>query len=278
MKKIKWVLIGIVCIGFFFLLMYVKAGIYNQHPAEDKGAEAETARSDGPTDRIILHYHERKPYYYTTDDGVKGVLAEKAASAFNRSGVPFRWEKTPPNRQLEIIRENQDMTCALGWFKNPERERYAKYTEFVYQDKPTLALARADNERMPNNLSLDRLFIDRGLRILRKDGYSYGKFIDEKIVQYKPREVLTTADNLSMLKMIHSLRADYFFIAHEEADQLITESAFELSDFKYIHFSNMPEGNKRYIICAQNVPDLIMTKLNHAIRDSRPAAKNMSRK
>ena len=269
---------GIACAGFFFLLMYVKAGIYNQLPTEDKGVKTETARSDGPADRIILHYHERKPYYFTTDDGVKGLLAEKAAAAFNRSGVSFRWEKTPPSRQLEIIRENQDMACALGWFKNPERERFAKYSEFVYQDKPTLALARADNERMPDKLSLDQLFSDRGLRLLRKDGYSYGKFIDEKIVKYKPREVLTTADNLNMLKMIHSLRADYFFIAHEEAEQLITESAFELSDFKYIHFSNMPEGNKRYIICARNVPEAIIDKLNHAIRDSRPATKNMSKK
>ena len=100
----------------------------------------------------------------------------------------------------------------------------------------------------------------------------------EMIIKYKPREVLTTADNLSMLKMIHSLRADYFFIAHEEAEQLIAESPFKLSDFKYINFSNMPEGNKRFIICTQKVPDSIIAKLNRAIRDSISAANNKSRK
>jgi polar amino acid transport system substrate-binding protein len=267
MKKIKWISIGTFCIAFFIIVMYARTQVYQHDFAANNERKTEHARLESHSDTIILHYHDRKPYYFTSADGVKGLFAEKAAVVFNKAEISFQWKNTPPSRQLEIIKQNNRMECALGWFKNPEREKYAKYTLHIYQDKPTIALARSDNERVFNQMSVEQIFNNRGLKILRKDGYSYGKFIDEKISQYKPREVPTTADNLSMLKMIHSLRADYFFIAKEEAENLIKESSFALSDFKHINFSGMPKGNKRYIICTQMVPELTISKLNRAIRN-----------
>jgi len=267
MKKIKLIFIATACIAFFVIVMHARTRIYQQDMSVEKESKAEHARPANHSDTIILHYHDRKPYSFNFPDGVKGICATPVADVFKKAGIPFQWENTPPSRQLEIVKQNKRMECALGWFKNPEREKYAKYTRHIYQDKPTIALARADNERIFNPMSVEKIFNDRGLKILRKDGYSYGKFIDERILKYKPREVLTTADNLSMLKMIHSLRADYIFIAKEEAENVIKESPYALSDFKHVTFSGMPKGNKRYIICTQMVPELTMSKLNRAIRD-----------
>ncbi len=267
MKKKKWIIVGLICIAFFVMAMHVRTRIYQNEPVFKKNIEAEQVRQTNNPNEVILHYHDRKPYYFTSPNGVNGLCAEPATEVFTKAGIPFRWKRTPAKRQLEIIKQNDRMECAVGWFKNPEREKFAKYTLHIYQDKPTLALARADNERVLSRLSLEQIFTDRGLNLLRKDGYSYGKFIDEKIVKYKPRDVMTTVDNLSMLKMTHSLRADYFFIAEEEAQNLITESPFVHSDFKYVHFSDMPKGNKRYIICTRKVSDDIISKLNQAIQE-----------
>lgn len=274
MKKIKWIFIATACIAFFGIVMHARTRIYHKDLSVKKESKAEHARSANHFDTMILHYHDRKPYSFTFPDGVKGICATPVADVFKKAGIPFRWENTPPSRQLEIIKQNKRMECALGWFKNPEREKFARYTLHIYQDKPTIALARVDNERIFNPMSVEKIFNDRGLKILRKNGYSYGKFIDERILKHKPREVLTTADNLSMLKMIHSFRADYFFIAKEEAENLIKESPFELSDFTHVTFSGMPKGNKRYIICTQMVPELTISKLNRAIQNHIRSAKD----
>ncbi len=41
---------------------------------------------------------------------------------------------------------------------------------------------------------------------------------------------------------------------------------FMASDFKFIRFSNIPEGNKRYLMFSQNVEDDIIEKINKAIQ------------
>lgn len=267
MKKNTYILAGLLCIVVFVAIMLVRTRLYKGETFIEGRNSIEREQQAARSGTVILHYHDRKPYYFKGPEGVSGLCAKPAAAVFKEAGIPFRWQETPAKRQLDMIKANNRMECAVGWFKNPEREKFAKYTLPIYQDKPTVALARADNDRVLSRISIEQMFTDRGLRLLRKDGYSYGPFIDASITTYQPREVVTTADNFSMLKMIHSLRADYFFIAEEEAGQLITESSFSPSDFKYIHFSDMPEGNKRYIICSPKLPDELIERLNQSIRE-----------
>lgn len=106
---------------------------------------------------------------------------------------------------------------------------------------------------------------DPGLILVLKDGYSYGSFLDEKIAEYCPNCLKVTVENLSMLEMIYKKRVDYFFIAPEEADGLISSSGLAKEEFKYIHFSDMPMGEKRYILCSQQVEDEVIEKLKVAI-------------
>ena len=35
----------------------------------------------------------------------------------------------------------------LGWFKRPERENFARFTDPIYQDRPTVIVARAHVRR-----------------------------------------------------------------------------------------------------------------------------------
>jgi ABC-type amino acid transport substrate-binding protein len=168
---------------------------------------------------------------------------------------------------MKIIEDNEGCDCAVGWFKNPDREKFAKYTYHIYQDKPQIALAGADNEKLQNGITVDSVLSNPKLTLEVKDGYSYGSFLDGKIVQHKPVIDRTVNENINMLKKIHSKRADYFFIAPEEADGLIESSGLPKSDFKYVIFSDMPEGEKRYILCSQKVGDEVIEKLNTAITE-----------
>ena len=216
-------------------------------------------------DDIILYYHERNPYYVTTGNQATGLFADRAAEAFEKAGIGYQWRETPAKRQLDQIRWNICRACAVGWFKTAERETFARFTRPIYQDRPMVAITRADNERLMSGRSLDTALAGRTLILLRKDGYSYGAYLDEKIKKHNPRQVITSAGNLSMLKMIQAHRADYFFITEEEARAVLTYSGLPAYEFKYIRFTDMPVGNKRYIMCSNRVESEIMDRLNRAI-------------
>ena len=178
----------------------------------------------------------------------------------------FRWEKTPAKRQLNILKENRSRACLIGWFKNLEREKFARYSHPIYRDKSFIALGRADNPQLISNGALDATLLNSGLVLLRKNGYSYGKLLDTMILKLGPRQKMTSAENIGMLKIIHSGGADYFFISEEEAMQLILTSGLLKTDFKTIRFSNMPGGNKRYLLFSKQVENQVIDQINSAIK------------
>jgi len=77
---------------------------------------------------------------------------------------------------------------------------------------------------------------------------------------------VTTSDNRGMLQMIELQRADYCFMSEEEAYDLLRYTGFRLSDYKLVHFSDVPEGNLRYIICSKKVPETTIARIDDAIR------------
>ncbi len=214
---------------------------------------------------ITVHYNERPPYLVTTENGVTGLTGDPVTIAFEKGGVPYRWQQTPTKRQIYILQQNSGQDCVVAWFKNAERETFAKFTLPVYQDKAQIALARADNEKIPTSGSIDEFFSNPELTLLVKDGYSYGDFIDKKIQTIQPDQIVTTNENSGMLKMIHAGHADYMLIAPEEADGLIRTSSFYEEDFKKIYFTNIVAGENRYILCSFQVDDAVINRLNEAI-------------
>lgn len=246
--------------------------IYTTSRAEIEKESEQNPVSDSKEDSqkiniITLHYHERSPYYTTTENGVNGLIASIVSKAFNKAGIPFEWKKTPSNRQLKIIQDNLGFDGIIGWFKNPEREQFGKFSHYIYQDKPFIAITKADNSSLFNNMTVDSVLSNQNLILEVKDGYSYGAFLDEKIKKMEPVIDRTTSENIQMLNKIQSERADYFFIAPEEAESLIELSGLPVENFKYINFSDMPKGEKRYIIFSRNIKDDLIVKLNGAIED-----------
>ncbi|MCL9780764.1 transporter substrate-binding domain-containing protein [Vibrio sp. S4M6] len=215
--------------------------------------------------KITLLYHERIPYVVNQNGAVIGLTATPASKAFRQSEVDIEWQKTPVKRQLMMIKNNHDCLCTIGWFKNPEREQYSRYSQPIYQDKPQVAITSANNQLLVSGRPLREVLQQQELSILMKDGYSYGKFIDEQVEKYQPTTYKVLYENLKMLSLIYHQRYDYFFIAPEEVDSLVEESKFNRSDFNVIEFNDMPEGEKRYILCSKQVPESVIHRLNNHI-------------
>lgn len=215
---------------------------------------------------ITLLYNERVPYLVTSPEGdVSGLTATPATEAFQKANIDYAWEKVPSKRQMNRLKSNAKRECAIGWFKNPDRETFAKYTKAIYQDKPTVGLALFSNTLFKENEDLSEVLANKQIRLLVKDGYSYGKYIDTIIARHHPNLIKTTAENLNMLAMLYVDRGDFMFVSAEEADSLIQASGHRKEEFKFIHFNGMPQGNKRYILCSQKVEDSVIESLNRVL-------------
>lgn len=215
--------------------------------------------------KVTVYYIERPPYLITTPRGVQGLTGEPTEWAFKTAGIPFEWQDLPTARQLELIRANTGCDCLVNYFKTPERELFGRYTVPLYQDQPHIALARADNRKLRSGGTVDALLATPDIVVEVKKDWSYGTFLDQKFARYHPKMDETMGDNSRLLKKIHAARADFFFTTAAEADVLIAESGLPRQDFTYITFSDMPMGEKRYLLCSKQVSDGIIQKLNAAI-------------
>ena len=219
-------------------------------------------------DPIQLYYYERIPYAVADNQGgVRGLTATPAAEAFKKAGIPFRWKAMPFKRQLVTIKHNKKRACGVGWFKNPEREAFARYTDAIYQDKPAITISRNGNKALERHSDLKTLLQDINVKLLVKDGFSYGAYIDGLIKKYAPQIVaVATSTNIQMLQMILAGRADYYFTSEEEAEHMIMNAGYGVSQFQLRHYSDMPAGNYRYITCSQQVPQETIDLINRALK------------
>lgn len=217
------------------------------------------------TEPVELYYFERPPYvaHRPGSAEVAGLTATPAAQAFKTAGIAHRWVELPTVRQLVTLKDSARPACAVGWFRNPEREQQFKFTRAIYRDRPTVALARADFTPASPNLA-DTLRQPR-LSVLMKDGFSYGPLIDGLLASARPERVVTSAESVAMVHMVAAHRADFMFAAEEEATYLVEQAGVAPGRLKVVHFADLPPGERRYVLCSKATPDEVIERLNRAI-------------
>lgn len=220
--------------------------------------------------KINLHYNERPPYLVSSGGVVTGLTADPSAKAFEKAGIAFQWQATPSKRQTATFQENSGCDCGVGWFKNPEREQFALFTAPIFKDKPQVAIVRSDEARIKDGAKFEDVLSNKDFKLLVKDGYSYGPVLDEKITKFGKNVQKTTAENLNMIKMVAAKHVDYFILAPEEAESLVAAAGLKMTEFKLVSFSDMPEGNFRYIMCSKKVGESVIKKLNSALAEVAP--------
>ncbi len=236
------------------------------------GSNLAAGHRSGPTlssAQLTIYYHERRPYYFADGDRVRGLVVDKATVALENAGISYRWAPLPPARQLQLIKNGVEPCGAIGWFATEERLRFAQFTDTIYQDEPFVALTRIDNPRLRAGMPVVDLLKDPNLTLLVKDAYSYGATLDELIAELHPRSTQTPADNTAMVRMIGAGRADYFFVAPEEARELLPPDSPAYAAFHIVELTGIPLGATRHLMFSRAVSPAIIDRINDALR--RPA-------
>lgn len=213
---------------------------------------------------LTLHYQERPPYSATRTDGqVSGLVAEPAARALQAAGIVFAWARTPNQRQLALIQgEATGLHCGVGWFRNADREALGRFSASLYRDSPLAALMRASAWREPS-ANATTLLATPGLRLLVKDGYSYGPRLDALIAAAAHPPLRTSVDPVQMARMLASDRADWMPVAPEEAAMLMAPG------LRLIPLADEPQGQTRHLYCNRAVPAEWMARIDRAIASIR---------
>jgi len=212
---------------------------------------------------IEILFEERKPYVKKEKLSINGLVATPAIKALKESRISYLLKEKPSKRHLYEIKANQKQICALGWFKTKEREKFAKFSDALYQDSSLGIIARSNNKDDFLNISLDEL-LKKDYKMLAKASYSYGKFLDNKFKEYDIIKSEVYVNNEKMLLLIEKNRADFMFISKEEADLLLNTKKYKKISFFKI--KNMPEGNRRYLICSKKVDDSLIEQINQYIK------------
>jgi polar amino acid transport system substrate-binding protein len=215
---------------------------------------------------VVLHYHSRAPYTFTQEGTLSGLTGSPAVNAFTAANIPFTITETPAARQLVVLKSNQGLDCAIGWFKSLEREVFGRFTKPIYRDEPQVVMIAAENTKIKDGDTIDSVLGNKTLELLVKESYSYGGDLDALIDQYQPKRVPVSGGNQQMIKMIKTQRADYIFVAPEEAEAAISLAGYRRDQFKLMKLSGMPKGENRHILCSKKVSNELINKLNGVIK------------
>lgn len=218
------------------------------------------------SDQVTILFHVRPPYAsYSPDRDVDGLLAAPVSAALAKAGIEADWVEMPPARQTEEIKRAKHSICGLGWFKRPEREAFASFTDPIYQDRPAVVVARRGDARFVDGISLEDSFKDSARTLIVKTGYSYGAAIDDWIKTLQPRTETSSGANEQLLGMIDQSRVDYIIMAPEEAEDLLG-SRPELGDsLRAVLLSDAPKGEARHLMCSHATPATLIERINEAL-------------
>jgi hypothetical protein len=221
---------------------------------------APTAQAPQP---LTLMYNRHAAYHEQSPNGqVEGLLATPVAGALARAHVAFRWQEIPVARQRAILEGNLEPACVLGALKTPERERIGKFSHPLYQAQPIVALSLANNPLLNNGRTLQHTLRQPQIRLLAKEGYTFGSYVTAALAQNPVQTVSTNTEVPNMVGMLVHQRADFFFLAEDAFPPLIQKSGYKPELFKITRFTDMPAGNPRYLWCTEQVPDAMLSRLN----------------
>lgn len=228
------------------------------------GVAASQAAADQPD--ITILFHVRPPYaHYGSDHQVDGLLFAPVSAALARAGIDADWVEMPSARQTEEIKRSKGAMCGLGWFKRPERESYASFTDPIYHDRPTVVVARKDDGRFADGMSLQDSFKDPARTLIVKTGYSYGAIIDEWIKALQPDAEASSVGNELLLGMIVQNRVDYAIMAPEEAEDLLGSRPELGTSLRAVQLNDAPAGERRYLMCSQATSADMIARINKAL-------------
>lgn len=216
---------------------------------------------------LTMVFRDKPPYSWVDNGKQKGFLLDRVRQILAAAKIDAKFEIVPPKRIFADIAANRAEICSFGWYRIPEREAYAKFSQPIHQDKPHVILAGPrSRDAIARHRSLRELMADNSLLLGVVDGVSYGPEIDALIASFRGPVERALIPPLQLARKVAAQRVDFMFIDQEDLEHLAQANPELRNDnLKKLSYADLPPGLKRYILCSQMVSDETMARINQAI-------------
>lgn len=213
-----------------------------------------------------VYYFPRPPYYIVNADGsVSGLITDVVKKVFDDAGVKYTFIEAPSRRVEESLKLGEN-ACGIGWFKRPDREEFAVFSDPIYQDKKqNIIILTSKRNSLPANPTLEQI-LKSPLKLGVIDGFSYGSWVDDAIKKFNPSIEKANVDQTRFLLMNSNARFDYGFISQEEGEYSLNSDRNLSSKLSLVPISDAPSGNYRYIMYSKGVNNELIRKVNASIK------------
>lgn len=212
-------------------------------------------------------YFERPPYYTTLNGQPDGFLVRLTRDILTQAGVPHSFHEMPPGRILEDIKSNRGPACSIGWFRTPERERYAVFSLPIYQDEPLRAVFLKSGAMPPPGVSsLAQLIEQTDLLIGLNHSYVFGHPVDTLIARMRTPPVSTSGTQVQLMHMLAARRFDFLLVNPEEIETLAELAGIPLEELHVLPLTDLPKGNLRHLMFSRATSPEMIERINKAIR------------
>ncbi|HEY8026474.1 MAG TPA: transporter substrate-binding domain-containing protein [Burkholderiaceae bacterium] len=211
---------------------------------------------------LTLYYESRAPFMLLQNGELTGSEGRPAVEAFKAAGLDLALFEAPVVRQVALINSNAEPACAVGLYWTAERARNGKYTNPIFHSLPQDIVALGDNSKLQAVTSMAGLLADPALRLVLRNGYSYGANVDALLQKANAHILRPSEDSHGRVKMVLAGMADAALFTPEEANYQIKQFGAEGKMLVLRHFNDSPVGEPRHLYCSKSVDDAIIKKLN----------------
>ncbi|WP_421901462.1 substrate-binding periplasmic protein [Maridesulfovibrio sp.] len=217
-------------------------------------------------EQLKIGYIELPPYYYTnTAQKPEGFLLHLTQRIMNKAGCKCSYISMPSKRILHTIKKGGPF-ASIGWFKTAQREKYAKFSLPIYENKPIVVLVKKENrELFAKYNKLEEILAQKKFKTGYIAGHSMGGYIDYLLEKYPESFHALSGTTQQLVKMLHDGRIDFCLLAPVEIVRIVKQSDYKENDFYFMSMEDIIKGNTRHLIFSRDVSDETIIKINAAI-------------
>lgn len=214
---------------------------------------------------LLVTFIDKPPYYHADASGeARGFLVERTRQILGDAKIEARFEARPASRVPHEMRTESRASCSIGWFRNAERESFARFSRPIYHDRPLLGVVqRTRAAEFPPPYSIAALAAS-GLRIGSVAGFSHGEVADRALAGMATSLDLAPAPAQNLSKLLAG-RVDLALFNSEELDHLIAVTPGVSSRITRLEFSDVPPGKARYLMCSRHIDPGLLERIDAAI-------------
>ncbi|XOZ32157.1 hypothetical protein ACMDCT_08035 [Halomonadaceae bacterium KBTZ08] len=217
-----------------------------------------------------MAHTQRPPYHYQEGDHPlpKGLMADILIRALYHARIEVNFQVMPA-RRIMIQTQKEKPFCSFTWFKTESRAQFATFTEPLWTDRPFQVVThRSHQEQLERFSTFDQLLTESKLVLGTRRNMSYGNQLDKRLNREGNSVEIHKAVNnqVNMAKMLARRRFDFMLMTPAELPGVFEAAGIPRSKYVALEFPDIPNGEKRRVMCNKAVEDSLIERLNQSIR------------